>query len=224
MRPTTIFSVALGLVGAFALVVAAVPRLAAQDAAESAVTKAELAPGVFAEVFVGAPSDRAAGQTVYTARFTFEPGGEIFPHGHPGTVVLSVDSGTFGWTLVQGTAYVVRGAGTGGTEVETVTEAGAEVILDPGAGRLHLLRRGRGPHRARSRRHGGGDPGDAGPGGRGAAPDDGRGDVRDGHGRHAGVVGGRPSPVDSHRSNAILPAGVGRERPRPASFCVIRSS
>ena len=92
----------------------------------------ELAPGVSAEVFAGAPSARAEGQTVYLARFTFDPGSEIFPHSHPGTVVLGVDSGTFGWTLLEGTAHVVRGAGTGGTDVEDITEPGTEVILNPG--------------------------------------------------------------------------------------------
>ena len=41
-------------------------------------------------------------------------------------------SGTFGWTLLQGTAHVVRGAASGGTEVEDITEPGTEVILEPG--------------------------------------------------------------------------------------------
>ncbi len=66
------------------------------------------------------------------ARFTFEPGAEIFPHGHPGTTTLGVDSGSLGWTLLEGTAHVVRGAGTGGTEVEDLTESGTEVVLEPG--------------------------------------------------------------------------------------------
>jgi quercetin dioxygenase-like cupin family protein len=92
----------------------------------------ELAPGVTAEVFAAAPSDRAPGQTVYLARFVFEPGSEIFPHNHPGTGVLGVESGTWGWTLLEGTAHVVRGAAAGNTEVEDVTEPGTEVILEVG--------------------------------------------------------------------------------------------
>jgi quercetin dioxygenase-like cupin family protein len=93
----------------------------------------ELAPGVFAEVFSGVPSDRAAGQTLYLARFTFLPDSEIYPHGHPGTTSLSVESGTLGWTLVEGTAYVVRGAATGATEpIEEITEPNVEVLLNPG--------------------------------------------------------------------------------------------
>jgi quercetin dioxygenase-like cupin family protein len=136
MRPVKVVPAVLGLVCALAFVGVAVPRLAAQDTTQSgdtpAVTRNELTPGLFAEVFAGAPSDRAPQQTVYIARFTFEPGSEIYPHGHPGTVVLAVESGSFGWTLVEGTAHVVRGAGSGGTEVEDVTEAGIEVILEPG--------------------------------------------------------------------------------------------
>lgn len=112
------------------------PRLAAQDATptadSAAVAQIELVPGVIAEVFAGVPSARAAGQTVYLARFTFDPGSEISPHRHPGTTVLGVESGSFGWTLVAGTAHVIRGAAAGGTAVEDVTEPGAEVVLNAG--------------------------------------------------------------------------------------------
>ena len=106
----------------------------AQEAtpAAGAISVIELAPGVTAEVFGGAPSARATGQTVYLARFVFQPGAEIFPHSHPGSVLLGVDSGEFGWTLLQGTAHVVRGAGSGGTETEDITEPDTEVILQPG--------------------------------------------------------------------------------------------
>jgi quercetin dioxygenase-like cupin family protein len=93
----------------------------------------ELAPGVVAEVFAAVPSVRAPGQTVYTARFTFQPGAEIFPHSHPGTTILGVASGTFGWTLLAGRAHVVRGAASGEpAPAEDVTEPGTEVILEPG--------------------------------------------------------------------------------------------
>jgi quercetin dioxygenase-like cupin family protein len=110
--------------------------VAAQNSTTStddpAVSQVELTPGFIAEVFAGAPSDRAPDQTVYIARFTIQPGSDIFPHGHPGTTVLAVESGSLGWTLVEGAAYVVRGAGTGGTAVDTVAEPGTEVILEVG--------------------------------------------------------------------------------------------
>lgn len=99
----------------------------------AAIPAIDLAPGVTAEVFAGVPSDRAPGQTVYVARFVFQPGAEIFPHGHPGTTVLGVQSGSFGWTLVEGTARVVRGAAAGAVEpTDVLTEPGADVVLEPG--------------------------------------------------------------------------------------------
>lgn len=109
------------------------PPLAAQDATPGPITLIELAPGVTAEVFAAAPSSRAPDQTVYLARFIFQPDAEIFPHGHPGTTLLGVESGSFGWTLVEGTAHVTRGAASGATgPTEEITEPGVEVILEPG--------------------------------------------------------------------------------------------
>src|SRR6187397_394344 len=122
------------IVPAITLVIVGVLTFAPRIAAQVAVPPAgvELAPGVYAEVLAGVPSNRAEGQTLYSARFTFEPGQAIFPHGHPGTTLLVVDSGRFGWTLVQGTAYVIRGAASGATEpTETLLDPGADVILEP---------------------------------------------------------------------------------------------
>jgi quercetin dioxygenase-like cupin family protein len=92
-----------------------------------------LAPGVTAEVLAAAPSTVAPGQTVYVARFVFQPGASIFPHSHPGTTVLGVASGSFGWTLKAGKAHVIRGAGAGATgPVQDLTEPGTDVILKAG--------------------------------------------------------------------------------------------
>jgi len=127
MKRFNVAAVALVIVGALVFT----PRIAAQDATPPAGV--ELAPGVYAEVLAGVPSDRAEGQTLYSARFTFEPGQGIFPHSHPGTTDLSVVSGRFGWTLVEGTAYVIRGAAAGATDItETLSEPGDDVILEPG--------------------------------------------------------------------------------------------
>ena len=44
-----------------------------------------------------------------------------------------MDAGTLGWTLLKGTAHVVRGAVAGATgPIEDITEPGTEVILQPG--------------------------------------------------------------------------------------------
>jgi quercetin dioxygenase-like cupin family protein len=107
----------------------------AQDATPPAgpIAQMELAPGFAAEVLAAAPSALAPGQTVYIARFIIQPGAAIFEHGHPGTTVLSVVEGTFGWTLDTGTAYVVRGAASGAPSApEVITEPGTEVILEVG--------------------------------------------------------------------------------------------
>jgi quercetin dioxygenase-like cupin family protein len=108
----------------------------AQDATPSpgtAITLIDLAPGVTAEVFAGVSSARASGQTLYLARFVFQPGAEIFPHSHPGTTLLGVASGEFGWTLMAGTAHVLRGAAAGATgPEEDLTTAGDDVVLTVG--------------------------------------------------------------------------------------------
>jgi quercetin dioxygenase-like cupin family protein len=107
----------------------------AQEASPAAgpISVKELAPGITIELFAAMPSARAPGQTVYLARLTFQPGAEIFPHRHPGTSVIGVVSGAFGWTLLEGSAQVMRGAASGATgPMEAVTEPGTEVILEPG--------------------------------------------------------------------------------------------
>ncbi len=123
----------LALIALFALAGLVAPGLAAQEATPGPIAVTELAPGFTVEVFAGAPSDRAPDQTVYLARFVIQPGAEIYPHSHPGTVVLGVASGSLGWTLLEGTAHVVRGAAAGATgPTEDLTEPGTEVILAPG--------------------------------------------------------------------------------------------
>lgn len=115
-----------------AMVLAGPTRAQEATPAADAISLIELAPGVTAEVLAAAPSADAPGQTVYVARFVFQPGAEIFPHNHPGTTVLGVASGSLSWTLQAGTAHVVRGAGTGGTTIEDITVPGTELILEAG--------------------------------------------------------------------------------------------
>ncbi len=137
MRRLTHLVSALVFVCFFAIAGSLSTSVAAQDASPAAVasgiTVIELAPGVTPEVLAGAPSDRAPDQTIYVARFVFQPDAEIFAHGHPGTTILGVASGSFGRTLEEGTAYVIRGAAAGATgPAEELTEPGTEVILEPG--------------------------------------------------------------------------------------------
>ena len=123
----------LALITLFALASLVAPGLAAQEATPGPIAVTELAPGFTVEIFAGAPSDRAPDQTVYLARFVIQPGAEIYPHSHPGTIILGVASGSLGWTLLEGTAHVVRGAAAGATgPAEDLTEPGTEVVLEPG--------------------------------------------------------------------------------------------
>jgi quercetin dioxygenase-like cupin family protein len=131
LRPVPVVAL---LVAGF-VIVAASPATRGQEASPAAAPIAvnTLAPGVTAEVLAAAPSTVAPGQTVYVARFVFQPGAEIFPHNHPGTTVLGVVSGSFGWTLKAGTAHVIRGAGAGAAgPVEDLTAPGTDVILKAG--------------------------------------------------------------------------------------------
>jgi quercetin dioxygenase-like cupin family protein len=124
--------VALLLVVSVLLSRSGVPAQAQEATPPAPFAALELAPGVTAEILGNAPSTRAMGSTVYLARFVFQPGAEIFPHSHPGTTLLGVESGELGWTLQQGTAHLVRGAGSGGTAVEDLTDPGTDVVLVPG--------------------------------------------------------------------------------------------
>ena len=139
-RPTTLTRrnafIAAGILAASASLTLGSPSVLAHQGEQATLAVqggVELAPGVWAEVFAGLPSARAEGQTLYLGRFTFYPGAELFPHIHPGTVLLSVESGTLGWTLIEGTLYVVRGAAAGSTDpAEEITEPGTEVLLEAG--------------------------------------------------------------------------------------------
>jgi quercetin dioxygenase-like cupin family protein len=123
----------LALIALFALAGLVAPGLAAQEATPGPIAVTELAPGFTVEIFAGAPSDRAPEQTVFLARFVLQPGAEIYPHNHPGTTILGVASGSLGWTLLEGSAHVVRGAAAGATgPAEDLTEPGTDVILEPG--------------------------------------------------------------------------------------------
>ena len=72
-------------------------------------------------------------QTLIQARIIFGPGGSIGEHTHPGTLVLTVESGQFGFTPVGAGEMTVNRAAT--AETESVSEpmvAGEEMVVNPG--------------------------------------------------------------------------------------------
>jgi len=89
----------------------------------------EAIPGVHLQFLNEGQPAAASGHTLVMYRAIFD-GGELPSHIHPGTTVLSVESGTLSWTLQAGTATVIRP----GAAPEQVTEPGTEVILYPGEG------------------------------------------------------------------------------------------
>jgi hypothetical protein len=89
----------------------------------------ELLPGVNLQFLIEGQPAAAPDHTVVIYRVIFS-GGEIPSHIHPGTTVLTVESGTLSWTLQAGTATVIRL----GAAPEQVTESGTEVVLLPGEG------------------------------------------------------------------------------------------
>lgn len=72
------------------------------------------------------------GQALVLARVTFEPGGGIGPHTHPGTLVQTVESGRFGFTLIEeGEMALMRSGGAGTPAAAESIPVGPEVELGP---------------------------------------------------------------------------------------------
>jgi plastocyanin len=79
-------------------------------------------------------------------RRTFAPGASTAPHPANGPVVLSVESGTVGFTVVEGAALLSRAALTGTPAPAEAAAVGTEVVLAPGdavfydEGVVHVVR------------------------------------------------------------------------------------
>jgi quercetin dioxygenase-like cupin family protein len=85
------------------------------------------------QVFGRGEPATAAGQTLVLARVTFAPGGSIGAHTHPGTLVVTVESGTLGFTLVDQGEMIIKRSGEPGTEVvDEPLATGVETELLPG--------------------------------------------------------------------------------------------
>ena len=116
---------------ALLLAASAQPRhLAAQEASPAASPTG--APGVTAQLMgVGQPA-ATPGLELSLRRITNPPGGRVPAHSHPGALVIFVESGTFGYTALGGTAQLTRAAVAGTPTPPEVMPMGTEVILNPG--------------------------------------------------------------------------------------------
>ena len=116
---------------ALLLAASAQPRhLAAQEASPAASPTG--APGVTAQLMgVGQPA-ATPGLELSLRRITNPPGGRVPAHSHPGALVIFVESGTFGYTALGGTAQLTRAAVAGTPTPPEVMPMGTEVILNSG--------------------------------------------------------------------------------------------
>jgi quercetin dioxygenase-like cupin family protein len=78
------------------------------------------------------PTD-ASGQVLVLVRITIAPGGGFAAHTHPGTLVVSIESGTFELTQLNDMPMDVMRAASGSTPAasEAMTK-GVPVTLNPG--------------------------------------------------------------------------------------------
>ena len=102
------------------------PGSVAQDATPAAGQ-------VAAELLGLGPPTAAPGFDLSLYRVTLGPGATVPPHTHPGASVVYVESGTFGFTSLEGEARLIRAgaAATPGAEGE-VLAVGTEVLLTAG--------------------------------------------------------------------------------------------
>lgn len=72
-------------------------------------------------------------QNLLLVRITFGVDGSIGLHTHPGTLVVTVESGSLGFTLMDEGEMTITRAATGDTEAsEEAAAQGEEVALEPG--------------------------------------------------------------------------------------------
>lgn len=74
----------------------------------------------------------APGHELSLRRATFEPGGSVALHHHPGALVLYIESGSLTFTVFEGEANVVRAAGEGTPNATEQAGPDSEVVLSAG--------------------------------------------------------------------------------------------
>lgn len=90
------------------------------------------ATNAFAQVLGMTPVNDGA-QNLVLARVIFEQGGSIMAHTHPGTLVVTVESGSLGFTLIDDAEMSATRVATTDTDATGVPlPPGEEVALNPG--------------------------------------------------------------------------------------------
>ena len=88
--------------------------------------------GVTSALLGGGEPAAAAGHELTLRRVTIAPGGGIPAHTHPGALVIYLESGTWGYTALGGTARLTRAAVAGTPSPAEDLPIGTEVILQAG--------------------------------------------------------------------------------------------
>ena len=88
--------------------------------------------GVVGNILGAGQPTSAPGMELVLRRTTIAPGGGIPPHSHPGSIVIVVDSGTWGYTPLGGTIQLTRAAVDGTPTPAEELPMGTEAILTKG--------------------------------------------------------------------------------------------
>ncbi len=130
-RSTRTF-VSVLVVLATAMIFAPVPSTVAQDSPPPSPIDLPCATNASSQL-LGATPVGDGSQTLVLARVLFDPGGRIGEHTHPGTLVVMIESGAFGLTLVDDGEMMVTRAATADSEaIQEPLVAGEETTLEPG--------------------------------------------------------------------------------------------
>lgn len=103
-------------------------RAVAQDATPTPTG----AVGVTAELLGSGQPGSVPGLELSLRRTTIAPGGRLPAHSHPGTIVIFVEAGTWGYTALGGTAQLTRAAVDGTPTPAEAMPIDTEVILTAG--------------------------------------------------------------------------------------------
>ncbi len=115
--------------GGAALAAALAFGLGRRAAAQEATPDPE---GVAGDVLGSGVPSSVPGVELALRRTIISPGGGLAAHNHPGSIVLVVDAGTFGYTPLGGTIQIVRATTDGTPSPGEEPPMGAELILTAG--------------------------------------------------------------------------------------------
>ena len=130
MRRTYPLVVSIGLAIGSAL---AIPAVSTAAPPERQPITLPCATNAFVQRLSGGAPVGAEDKALVLVRVIFEPGGGIGPHTHPGTLAQTVESGRFGFTLLEEGEMLMTRSGEAGTPAaDEVIPVGQEVELGPG--------------------------------------------------------------------------------------------